>query len=93
MRVQRRFFHSGTIFRFTVLTETTPELCGSIAVKRARKGVKKFRDLRIAGRGGAAMRVQRRFFHSGTIFRFTVLTKTTAELCRSIAVKRARKLR
>ena len=37
MRVQRRFFHSGTIFRFTVLTETTSKLCGSIAVKGARK--------------------------------------------------------
>ena len=37
MRVQRRFFHSGTIFRFTVLTETTQKLCNSIAVKRARK--------------------------------------------------------
>ena len=32
------FVHSGIIFRLTVLTETTPELCGSIAVKGARKG-------------------------------------------------------
>ena len=32
------FVHSGIIFRFTVLTETTSELCASIAVERARKG-------------------------------------------------------